>query len=108
MNKVEVFEPAMCCATGVCGPTADPELLRMTSIVKESKNSTDTRILRRNLSQNPNAFVKNEIVKKELTNKGTDALPLTLINGELFCQGRYPTNEEIEEITDLSLTELQA
>ena len=26
MNKIEIFDPAMCCSTGVCGPSVDPEL----------------------------------------------------------------------------------
>lgn len=106
MNKIEIFEPAMCCATGVCGPSVDPDLLRITSIVKESKNSKNTRIVRRNLAQNPQAFVRNEFIKKKIAEKGTAALPITLVNEELFCEGRYPTNEEFEHVSDLSLGNL--
>lgn len=106
MNKIEIFEPAMCCATGVCGPSVDSELLRITSIAKESKHSKNTRIIRRNLAQNPNAFVRNEFIKEKIASNGMDALPITLVNEELLCEGRYPTNEEIEKITDLSLANL--
>lgn len=28
MTSVKVFDPAMCCSTGVCGPTVDPEFAR--------------------------------------------------------------------------------
>ena len=31
MNKVEVFDPPMCCSTGVCGPSVDPALARFSS-----------------------------------------------------------------------------
>jgi hypothetical protein len=27
MVKMIIFDPAMCCSTGVCGPAIDPELL---------------------------------------------------------------------------------
>ena len=33
MKKVEIFDPAMCCSTGVCGPGVDPELTRVASAV---------------------------------------------------------------------------
>lgn len=106
MNKIEIFEPAMCCPTGVCGPSVDPELLRITSIVKEAKKSKNTRVLRRNLSQNPQTFVKHEFIKEKIAENGIDILPITLVNDELLCEGRYPTNEEIENVTDLSLVNL--
>ena len=32
MSKLEIFDPAMCCSTGVCGPSVDPELLRVSTI----------------------------------------------------------------------------
>ncbi len=28
MTTIEVFDPAMCCSTGVCGPQVDPDLAR--------------------------------------------------------------------------------
>jgi hypothetical protein len=28
MSKFQVFDPAMCCSTGVCGPEVDPALVR--------------------------------------------------------------------------------
>lgn len=34
MNKLELFEPAMCCNTGVCGPSVNEDLLMMTSAIQ--------------------------------------------------------------------------
>jgi hypothetical protein len=31
MSKVQVFDPPMCCSTGVCGPEVDPALVRFAS-----------------------------------------------------------------------------
>jgi hypothetical protein len=31
--KIEIFDPAMCCSTGVCGPSIDPELMRMATVI---------------------------------------------------------------------------
>jgi len=33
MKKVEIFDPAKCCSTGVCGPSVDPDLTRVASAV---------------------------------------------------------------------------
>lgn len=32
MTKIQVLDPAMCCSTGVCGPTVDPALIRFAEV----------------------------------------------------------------------------
>ncbi|MBM7702871.1 arsenite efflux transporter metallochaperone ArsD [Metabacillus iocasae] len=92
MKKVEIFDPAMCCSTGVCGPSVDPELTRVASAVfaLEKKGFDVTRY---NLTSEPDKFVE-EKVNKILMSKGPDALPVVLVNGEVEKEGSYPTNEE--------------
>ncbi len=29
MKKIEIFDPAMCCPTGLCGTNINPELMRI-------------------------------------------------------------------------------
>ena len=31
MAKIEVYDPAMCCSTGVCGPEPDEQLARFSA-----------------------------------------------------------------------------
>ncbi|WP_110111793.1 arsenite efflux transporter metallochaperone ArsD [Bacillus sp. CGMCC 1.16541] len=93
MKKVEIFDPAMCCSTGVCGPSVDPELTRVASAVFAlEKKGFD--ITRYNLTSEPDQFVEQEIVNNILMSKGPDALPVVLVNGEVAKEGSYPTNEE--------------
>ncbi|MCL6570876.1 MAG: arsenic metallochaperone ArsD family protein, partial [Bacillus sp. (in: Bacteria)] len=33
MKKIQIFDPAMCCSSGVCGPSIDPDLLRVSFAV---------------------------------------------------------------------------
>lgn len=40
MKKMIIFEPAMCCSTGVCGPGVDPELLRVSTVINNLCNSS--------------------------------------------------------------------
>lgn len=37
MKQMEIFEQAMCCPTGLCGPSIDPELLRLSSVLDALK-----------------------------------------------------------------------
>ena len=37
MKHMEIFEQAMCCPTGLCGPSIDPELLRVSTVLDTLK-----------------------------------------------------------------------
>ncbi|PWW32603.1 arsenical resistance operon trans-acting repressor ArsD [Cytobacillus oceanisediminis] len=105
MNKVEVFDPALCCPTGVCGPSVDPELTRMAAAVFAlEKKGFD--IKRYNLGSEPSAFADNKEVNKVLHEKGPDALPVTLLNGTVVKEGKYPANAELAEWFGIIVEEL--
>lgn len=86
---VEVFDPAMCCSTGVCGPAPNPVLPRFAADLDWLATQAVT-VLRHNLSQDPAPFAANESVKAALTEMGTDCLPLIIVNGEVKSKGKYP------------------
>ena len=94
MTKLEVFDPPMCCSTGVCGPGVDPALVKFTAdfhwlaghgVVAE----------RFNLTQQPQAYVANPTVKAALMEFGNSCLPLILVNGAITSKGRYPSRQEL-------------
>jgi len=101
MKKIEIYEQAMCCSTGVCGPTIDPELLRMSFVMNNLKNA-NIEAERFNLTSDPSMFVENESINKLLVNEGMDALPATLVDGEIICKGHYPSNAQFAEWSGLS------
>ncbi|MBT2755858.1 arsenite efflux transporter metallochaperone ArsD [Mesobacillus foraminis] len=106
MSKVEIFDPALCCPTGVCGPSVDPELTRVaTAIFLLEKKDHD--IKRYNLASEPAKFAENEKVNKLLHEKGPDSLPITLLDGEVVMSGRYPSNEQLSEWFGVSGEELK-
>ena len=72
MKTMEIFEPAMCCSTGLCGVSIDPELLRVATNLNNLK-AHNVIVNRYNLSSAPAAFVSN----------GGDNLPLILVDGEI-------------------------
>lgn len=105
MNKLEIFDPAMCCSTGVCGPSVDTELLRVSTIVN-ILNSKGLNVVRHNLSQEPQAFVQNQFVSELIKAKGSNALPITLLDGKVLKSGSYPSNKELTEWLKIEISEL--
>ncbi|MGM0876823.1 MAG: arsenite efflux transporter metallochaperone ArsD [Bacillota bacterium] len=103
--KVEIFDPAMCCSTGVCGPSVDPELTRVASAVY-SLEKKGFNIKRYNLTSEPGAFADNSAVTELLNKRGPNALPVSLVNNEVTKVGVYPTNEELAEWFDVKTEEL--
>lgn len=97
MTKLEIFEPALCCSTGVCGPSVDDDLLSITSAVNALNTIEGYQAVRYNLTGDPQAFVSNTHVTALLKEKEAGALPITLVNGEVKKTGAYPTLEEISD-----------
>ncbi|AYW46659.1 MULTISPECIES: arsenite efflux transporter metallochaperone ArsD [Tetragenococcus] len=99
MTELALFEPAMCCSTGVCGPSVNEDLLQITSVMNALDTLEGFQAKRYNLSSDPQTFVENEQMSKLLQEKGADALPATLLNGEVVKVGEYPSIEEITAFT---------
>lgn len=94
MAELEIFDPAMCCSTGVCGPSIDTELMRMATVINSLK-AKGIEIKRHGLSSEPIDFVTNKVVNGLLQTEGAEVLPITLLNGEVAKTMKYPTNEEL-------------
>jgi AhpD family alkylhydroperoxidase len=94
MTAVRVFDPAMCCSTGVCGPSVDPQLARFAADLDWLK-SQGVAVERFNLSQQPAAFADDAAVKTALETKGEAGLPLVKVNGVVKSSGTYPSRDEL-------------
>ncbi len=106
-QSVQVFDPAMCCSTGVCGPDVDPKLVAFAADMAWLK-SQGVVVQRNNLSQSPAAFVENELVRTTLMDKGESALPLMLVNGKVAVTGRYPDRKELAALLKLKAPKASA
>lgn len=93
MKKMQIFEPAMCCPTGLCGVGVDPELLRISAVLNSLKKNGVT-VDRFNLTDAPMEFINNEAVNKLINAHGVEQLPVTVVDGEIVITGRYPANED--------------
>ena len=97
---IKIYDPPMCCSSGVCGPNVSNELVEFAGALKAlAKHGIGFE--RWNLSQQPQAFTENSQVKELLTTLGKDALPLIFINDELKTTGYYPKAEELFALVGL-------
>lgn len=100
MNKVDIYDPALCCSTGVCGPSPDSSLAAFASTLEGVKGQ-GVSVTRYNLAQAPLAFVENAEVKAILEKDTDSALPLVFINDELTFRGEYPSSEQLAKALGL-------
>ncbi|MBL0311242.1 MAG: arsenite efflux transporter metallochaperone ArsD [Holophagaceae bacterium] len=94
MASVQVFDPAMCCPTGVCGPTVDPQLVRFAADLEWLK-AQGVPVERFNLSQQSLAFAGDADVKAALQAQGEGALPLIKVDGKVQSSGKYPARDQL-------------
>lgn len=103
MHRIEVFDPAFCCPSGVCGPRVDPTLLRVSSDLKWL-SLRGVNVTRYNLAHQPQAFMANELVRAALAAEPETCLPLILLDGRIACKGTYPDRAQWAAWTGIDVT----
>lgn len=93
MHTMKIYEPAMCCSTGLCGVGIDPELLRVSTVLR-ALASQGIEVTRYNLTSAPMEFARCKAVSDFLQAFGPEKLPVTLVDDVPVIAGRYPTTEE--------------
>lgn len=101
MKKLEVYDPAMCCSTGVCGPDVDPALVAFAADLKWVAGQ-GVAVERHNLGQEPQAFAANPAVVTEME-AGMDRLPIIAIDGQIVSTGVYLSRAQLASMLNLSV-----
>jgi hypothetical protein len=102
---IRVFDPAMCCSSGVCGPSVDPDLARFAADV-DWLQKQGVVVERFNLSQQPGAFAETPAVKEAL-GRGTEVLPLVLVGERIAVEGSYPSRETLAALAGVVVKKLE-
>jgi hypothetical protein len=93
MKTIQVYDPPMCCSTGICGTDIDPDLVNFAAMLSQL-GTQGIKVERFNLGQQPMAFVQNPAVKALLDKEGVEVLPLIFFGTEVYMKGRYPNHDE--------------
>lgn len=102
MKTLEIFDPAMCCSTGVCGVDIDPVLAQFAADLKWVEEHGIS-VKRYNLGQEPQAFAANPSVVKEME-AGMDRLPVLVVDGHIVTTGMYPSKVQLAQKLGITLT----
>ena len=101
MKTMKIFEPAMCCPTGLCGVGVDPELLRVSTVLNTLKEN-GIEVQRYNLTSAPMEFVNHTAVAEFLKKFGPEKLPVIMVDDFIVITERYPSNEEFTNWLEIS------
>jgi len=93
MSRLEVYEPAMCCPTGVCGVKIDASLVQFNADLQWLSGQGVT-VARHSLSHDAAAFAANPEVVREMA-AGMDRLPIATIDGRIVCTRTYPSRARL-------------
>ena len=102
MKKLEIYDPAMCCSTGVCGPEVDPVLVTFAADLKWVADQGVT-VRRYNLGQEPQAFAANPAVVTEME-AGMDRLPIIVVDGQIVSTGIHLSRDQLARKLGLTTT----
>jgi hypothetical protein len=92
--EVELFDPPMCCPTGLCGPALDQTLINVSEMVLDLQTE-GIGVERYQMTSHPQAFLGNAEVMRLVRAQQMAALPITVVRGQVLKVGAYPTPGEI-------------
>ena len=97
-NNLIIYEGAMCCSTGICGPEPDKELIEFNeTLTKINEEFGDVKIIRASLSVDIKMFLENKEIFQLVKENGQEILPITTINGKIIAEKRYLKFDELRE-----------
>ena len=96
------FNSGAALATGVCGVDVDPVLAQFAADLKWVEEHGIS-VARHNLGQEPQAFVANPAVVKEME-AGMERLPILAVDGHIVSTGMYPSRLQLAQKLDITLT----
>ena len=101
-NELIIYEGAMCCSTGVCGPEPDQELIALNETNKklQGEYNGQLNIIRASLAFNSLLFFTNKEVFQMVKDNGQEILPITAINGEIVARQKYLKYDEIKKLLE--------
>ncbi len=91
---VEIFDPPMCCPTGLCGPVLDTTLLDLSEALLALQADGHT-VARHMMTSEPQAFLRNRAVYDLVRQRQLEVLPVTVVRGQVIKTEAYPSLDEL-------------
>lgn len=101
MLQIEVFDPPMCCSSGVCGTDPNPMLSQFAADLDWLRQQ-GVAVRRYNLAQEPAAFTGNPQIKRLMDESEGDALPVITVDGQVVTQRIYPDRGQLAQLAGVA------
>ncbi len=95
-KKIVIYDPPMCCSSGVCGPDPDPILIDFQDTFTKLKQAGHD-IERYIITQSPERFKENPQIIKLIQEQQLKVLPITTVDNVVVKTGGYPTGKELQD-----------
>ena len=102
MSTIKVFDPPMCCSSGVCGPDPDIALARFAADLQWLQGR-GVDVQRFTLSQQPEKFTADAAVMRAVSARGTGALPIVMVNDQIVAERQYPSRERLAAMLGMTV-----
>ncbi len=96
MTELTLYEEAMCCSTGVCGPDPDEELVEVSATLDQLEaDFEDVDVSRANMQHNIDQFLETQPISDLVEEHGPSILPITVIDDEIVAKSEYLSYDEL-------------
>lgn len=102
MTELTLYEEAMCCSTGVCGPDPDDELVEVSAALDQLEEEFDVDVSRANMQHNIEQFLETQQIAELVEEHGPSILPITVVDDEIVAKEAYLSYDELASTMDNS------
>ena len=96
MTELTLYEEAMCCSTGVCGPDPDEELVEVSTALDQLEAELENvDVSRANMQHNIDQFLETQPISDLVEEHGPSILPITVVDGEIVAKSEYLSYDEL-------------
>jgi hypothetical protein len=102
MTELTLYEEAMCCSTGVCGPDPDDELVEVSAALDQLEEKFDVDVSRANMQHNIEQFLETQQIADLVEEHGPSILPITVVDDEIVAKEAYLSYDELASTIEQS------
>ncbi|ELY72224.1 arsenite efflux transporter metallochaperone ArsD [Natrinema pallidum] len=101
MTELTLYEEAMCCSTGVCGPDPDEELVEVSAALDQLEAEFENvDVSRANMQHNIDQFLETQPISDLVEEHGPSILPITVVDDEIVAKSEYLSYDELAAALD--------
>lgn len=95
-HEVIVYEGALCCPSGVCGPEPDKTIINFNEMIRNLADNEQINITRVSMSFDMDRFLQEPLIFGRIRENGPAVLPITMVDGKIILEKKYPVLDDLQ------------